>query len=149
MEKSNTLDIPPIDYSRNSEWSWTSDVAQESSSLLLFVFSCLIFLLNKIHDWQFEKDFTPCWRFSSGVLHIVSQSNNTEHDLLTHSGPTFNIPVPWDCFEVLRELLHQQLSLKEWLKFALGICRPKLCLFSQVFQNNITSKERGEMKALM
>lgn len=149
MEKSNTLDIPPIDSSRNSEWGWTSGVAQESSSLLLIVFSCLIFLLNKIHYWQFEKDFTPYGSFSFCVLHIVSQSSNTEHDLQTHSGPTFNTPVPWDCFEVLRELLHQQLSLKEWLKFSLGICRPKLCLFSQVFRNNITSKERGEMKTLM
>lgn len=147
MEKSNTLDIPPIDFSRNSEWSCTSAMAQESSSLILFVFSCLIFPLNKIH-WQFEKAFTPYWIFSSCVLHIVSQSNNTEHDFQTHSGPTFNIPVPRDCSEMLRELLHQQLSLKEWLKFSLGIWIPKLRHFSQVLQNKITSTKKGRRWSL-
>lgn len=88
MEKSNTLDIlTPLGILNGA-----AHLVWHGKLFLPII--CILFkdfLLNKIHYWQFEEGFIPYWSFSSCVLYIVSQSDNTEHDLQTLLDPALTL----------------------------------------------------------
>lgn len=145
MTQSNTLDIltPLGIWMELHIWCGTGNF-----SFLLSVFSSKIFLLNKIHYWQFEKDFIPYWSFSSCVLYIISQSNNIEHDLQTLLDPALTLQCHGIGLKYSGRFCTSSCLWKNDFNFHLAF-QDQNCAFSPKCSRITFLVQRREMKTVM